>query len=133
MTDTRARVLIVDDDPAITRIYNEVLVTEGFDVPTAGSCAEAMAQMDAAKGNVDVLVVDLGLPDCDGAEFVRNAAAKYGARPTMFVTGWTDEFWQLQDSPGRWIIMRKPVPIKKLLAAVRWLAKGGDKPQELNE
>ena len=44
---------------------------------------------------------------------------------------WTDEFWQLQDAPGRWLILPKPVPLKKLVAAVRWLERGGDKPREL--
>jgi two-component system KDP operon response regulator KdpE len=127
------RLLVVDDDAAIVQIYEEVLRAEGYDVVTAGSCAEAMRQMDAIKGDAQVLVVDLGLPDGDGSGFVADASAKYGARPTMFVSGWTDEFWQLQDAPGRWLIMRKPVPIPKLLAAVRWLAEGGPKPPALDD
>jgi DNA-binding response OmpR family regulator len=125
-------VLVVDDDAAITEIYEEVLRQTGYDVLTAGNCASAMAQMDGVKGDVQVMVVDFGLPDCDGADFVRDSAAKYGVRPTMYVSGWTDEFWQLQETPGRWIIMRKPVSIKKLLAAVRWLVEGGTKPVELD-
>ena len=127
------RVLVVDDDNAITQIYKEVLSSQGYDVLTAASCTDAMAKMDSVKGDAQVLVVDFGLPDGDGADFVRNSAAKYGERPTMYVSGWTDEFWQLQDTPGRWMVMRKPVPIKKLLAGVRWLASGGPKPPELDE
>lgn len=129
----KPRLLVVDDDPAICEIYREVLNGQGYDVVTAGSCAQAMEQMDAIKGDVQVLVVDLGLPDCDGGDFVRDAAAKYGDRPTLYVSGWTDEFWQLQDAPGRWLVMRKPVPIARLLAAVRWLAHGGPKPPELDD
>ena len=133
MPVTGARVFVVDDDPAITQIYDEVLKGMGYDVVTAGSCADAMAKLDAIKGDVQVLVVDLGLPDGDGADFVKDAAAKYGSKPTMYVSGWSDEFWQLHDAPGRWIIMRKPLPIKKLLAAVGWLVEGGPKPPELDE
>jgi DNA-binding response OmpR family regulator len=133
MPVTGARVFVVDDDPAITQIYDEVLKGMGYDVVTAGSCADAMAKLDAIKGDVQVLVVDLGLPDGDGADFVKDAAAKYGSKPTMYVSGWSDEFWQLHDAPGRWIIMRKPLPIKKLLAAVGWLVEGGPKPSELDE
>jgi two-component system, OmpR family, KDP operon response regulator KdpE len=129
----RSRILVVDDDPAICQIYREVLVGAGYDVVTAGSCADAMGKMAEANGDVQVLLVDLGLPDGDGADFVRDSLAKYGSRPTMYVSGWTDEFWQLDDAPGRWLIMRKPVPIKKMLAAVKWLAHGGDKPAELDE
>ena len=129
----KTRVLVVDDDPAICQIYQEVLTGVGYNVATAGSCAEAMKRMDELQGDVQVLVVDLGLPDGDGADFVQKSAAKHGPRATMYVSGWTDEFWQLQDAPGRWLIMRKPIPIKKLLAAVKWLAYGGDKPAELDE
>jgi DNA-binding response OmpR family regulator len=127
------RLLVVDDDPAICQIYDEVLRREGYEVVTALSVKDAIAKLDSINGDAQVLVVDLGLPDGDGADVVRDAAAKYGPRPTMFVSGWTDEFWQLDDAPGRWLIMRKPVPIKKLLAAVKWLAEGGPKPAALDE
>ncbi len=133
MVAKHTRLLVVDDDPAITQIYDEVLRGEGYDVLTAGSVAQATARMDEANGDVNVLIVDLGLPDGDGADFVRDAKIKYGERPTMFVSGWSDEFWQLQDAPGRWVIMRKPLAVRKLLAAVRWLAEGGTRPPELDE
>jgi DNA-binding response OmpR family regulator len=125
------RVLVVDDDSTITRMYDEVLSGEGYSVVTAGSCADAVKKMEEIQGDADVLLVDLGLPDGDGAELARTLASKHGSRPTMYVSGWTDEFWQLQDAPGRWLIIPKPVPLKKLIAAVRWLEKGGDKPAEL--
>jgi two-component system, OmpR family, KDP operon response regulator KdpE len=133
MSPTGARVLVVDDDAAITKIYDEVLSGFGYTVVTAGSCADAMAKMDGIGGDAQVMVVDLGLPDGDGADFVRDSAVKHGTRPTLYVSGWTDEFWQLQDAPGRWIIMRKPIPVRKLLAAVKWLELGGPKPPELDE
>lgn len=125
--------LVVDDDPAICQIYDEVLSGVGYDVLTAKSCAEAMSRMDSVSGDMQVLVVDLGLPDGDGADFVKDVFKKYGERPTMYVSGWTDEFWQLHDAPGRWVIIRKPVPVRKLLAAVKWLALGGERPPELND
>ncbi len=131
MTQSK-RLLVVDDDTTILQIYREVLEHGGYEVVTAVSCADAMAKMDAINGQAQVLVVDLGLPDCDGADFVRDASAKYGDRPTLYVSGWTDEFWQLGDAPGRWLIMRKPVPIKRLIAAVQWLERGGDRPPELD-
>lgn len=131
MSAATPRILVVDDDSAITRMYDEVLSGAGYQVVTAGSCADAVQKMDEINGDADVLLVDLGLPDGDGAELARTLASKHGSRPTMYVSGWTDEFWQLQDAPGRWLIIPKPVPLKKLLAAVRWLEHGGDKPAEL--
>ena len=125
-------VLVVDDDKSICEIYAEVLSSRGYRVVSAYSCKQAMQQMDAINGEAQVLVVDFGLPDGDGADFVRESTAKYGPRNTLYVSGWTDEFWQLDDAPGRWLIMRKPVPIPKLFAAVDWLARGGPKPAELD-
>lgn len=131
MSADTPRVLVVDDDTTITRMYDEVLSGEGYSVVTAASCADAVKKMDEIQGDADVLLVDLGLPDGDGAELARTLASRHGSRPTMYISGWTDEFWQLQDAPGRWLIIPKPVPLKKLIAAVRWLEKGGDRPAEL--
>lgn len=129
----RKRLLVVDDDPAITQIYDEVLRSQGFEVLVAGTCADAMTQMESVKGDVQVLVIDLGLPDGDGAQLVHDVTDKYGSRPTLYVSGWHDEFWQMEPAPGQWIILRKPIPIPRLFAAVNWLAFGGPKPPELDE
>ena len=131
MSAATPRVLVVDDDVTILRMYDEILSREGYQVVTAASCADAIRTMDAIKGDVDVMLVDLGLPDGDGAELARTLASKHGTKPTMYVSGWTDEFWQLNEAPGRWLIIPKPVPLRKLVAAVRWLERGGDKPPEL--
>jgi DNA-binding response OmpR family regulator len=126
------RLLVVEDDAAVSRAYMEVLSGPGREILTASSCAEAMDKLDGIGGDAHVLVVDLGLPDGDGAQFVQDAGKKYGARPTLFISGWTDEFWDLHDAPGRFLVLRKPIPIKRLRAAVDWLAVGGDKPTELD-
>ncbi len=131
-TTSLTRLLVVEDDPAVCRVYMEVLSAPGREIHMAGSCAEAMDRLDAIDGDVKVMVVDLGLPDGDGAQFVRNAGKKYGARPTLFISGWTDEFWDLHDAPGRFLVLRKPIPIRKLRAAVEWLATGGDRPADLD-
>ena len=131
MTTPTPRILVVDDDSVIVQMYREVLSAQGYDVVTALTCEEAIKKMDEINGDAAVLLVDLGLPDGDGAELARTLASKHGTKPTMYVSGWTDEFWQLQDAPGRWLIIPKPVPLKKLIAAVRWLERGGDKPAEL--
>ena len=124
---------MLDDDPTITRVYHQALTSQGCTVLTAATCADALKTLEGVDGDVHVFVVDFSLPDCDGADFVRDATAKFGERATMYVSGWTDEFWQLQDTPGRWIVLRKPVPVKKLIAGVSWLGRGGPKPPELDE
>jgi DNA-binding response OmpR family regulator len=117
-----AHVLVVDDDPSICESYVEILRAEGFDVVTAGSRAAALSEIDRLEGSVDVLVLDIALPDADGSDLAHEIVAKIGQRPTLYVSGWTDEFWNLSNAPGRWLVMQKPIPIPRLIAAIEWLA-----------
>jgi DNA-binding response OmpR family regulator len=131
MTAARRRVLVVDDDPNICHSYEEILAAQGYDVVTSGGRAEGLAVLERLNGAVDLFIVDIGLRDADGPEFARDAVAKYGKRPTLYVSGWTEEFWDLSNAPGPWLVLRKPVPVPQLLAALRWLIEGGEKPTEL--
>jgi len=121
----------VDDDEAIVRLFEKVLRQEDFDVLVASGCADALAKLDEINGDVQVMVVDIALRDGDGPDLVRDASAKYGVRPTLYVSGWTEEFWSFHDIPGQWLVLRKPVSPRRIVAAVRWLAEGGPKPVEL--
>jgi DNA-binding response OmpR family regulator len=126
------RILIVDDDPSICRAYQEILRAEGYEVATSSGRAEGLAALEMLNGEVDLFVVDFGLRDADGPDFARDAVARYGTRPTLYVSGWTDEFWDMTNAPGPWIVLRKPVPVPRLLATIRWLIEGGPKPPELD-
>jgi len=114
--------LIVDDDAAICSAYGDILRGRGYDVATAGSRAEALQQLERLDGSLDVLVLDIGLPDADGAQLANEIVERIGSRPTLYVSGWTDEFWNLADAPGHWLVMQKPIPIPNLIAAIDYLA-----------
>ena len=116
------RVLVVDDDPAICQAYHEILRARGYVVSTAMSRADALDEIERLRGAVDVLILDISLPDADGAEVSRDITARIGPRPTLYVSGWCDDFWDLSDAPGKWIAIQKPVPIPRLLASLDWLS-----------
>jgi two-component system, OmpR family, KDP operon response regulator KdpE len=59
-----ARVLVVDDDPALLRALRVGLTAGGHEVVTAATGEQGMAQ--AARTSPEVIVLDLGLPDIDG-------------------------------------------------------------------
>jgi DNA-binding response OmpR family regulator len=117
-----SHILIVDDDPAICTAYREILGAQGYEITTAGSRAAAIRELDRVSGAVHVLVLDIGLPDADGAELAREIHQRIGPRPTLYISGWTDEFWNLSEAPSPWLVMQKPIPIAKLIAAVDYLA-----------
>jgi DNA-binding NtrC family response regulator len=54
---------LVDDDVGVIRVLREALERKGFAVVTAGNCRDALS----LTGPFDALVLDHGLPDCDGA------------------------------------------------------------------
>jgi two-component system, OmpR family, KDP operon response regulator KdpE len=62
-------VLVVEDDRSILRILRDVFLKEGFAVRTAASAREGM--VEAGSRRPDFIVLDLGLPDLDGKEFLR--------------------------------------------------------------
>jgi DNA-binding response OmpR family regulator len=121
-TDNLPHVLVVDDDPAICAAYEEILRQHGYHVASAGSRAAALSEIEHDAGGFQVLVLDIGLPDGDGAQLAREIHDKIGPRPTLYVSGWTDEFWNLSEAPSPWLVMQKPIPIAKLLGAVDYLA-----------
>ena len=69
MTDTGARVLVVDDERAIRRYLHAALNAQGYTVYEAANGQEAL---NAAVANrPDLIILDLGLPDIDGVEITR--------------------------------------------------------------
>lgn len=65
-TMQRHRVLICDDDDALTQLLNEYLSQHGLDVSCVGTAEEAIGLLDESAHSFDALVLDLMLPGMDG-------------------------------------------------------------------
>jgi len=66
---TGARILVVDDEPAILRAVRANLGRHGFRVDTAATGQEAL---EHSQDRVDLILLDLGLPDGDGFNVIRS-------------------------------------------------------------
>lgn len=64
-----ARVLVVDDAPEFGQLVRAVLTAAGHSVLQAGDIATARAELDESR--IDLVVLDLGLPDGDGLDLCR--------------------------------------------------------------
>lgn len=64
------RILVVDDEPQILRFLKPSLTAAGYDVLTAETGEQALKH--AASASPDAILLDLGLPDMDGKEVLRN-------------------------------------------------------------
>ncbi len=67
------RILVVDDEPQIQRLLHVALTAAGYDVVSAETGAEALRM--AVTGAPDLILLDLGLPDRDGKDVLRDIRA----------------------------------------------------------
>ncbi len=68
-SDRPVRILVVDDEPQIRRFLRVSLGAQGYDVVEAASGQEAV--LKAGGERPDLVILDLGLPDMDGMEVLR--------------------------------------------------------------
>ena len=71
-----ARVLVVDDEPHVTRLIQQRLRMEGYEVVTAEDGLEALTKM-SNQGPFDVVVTDYNMPRMDGRELCEAIRERY--------------------------------------------------------
>ena len=86
MDASRARILIVDDEPEIQELIQRTLEREGYSIQTVGSAGEA--RQVAAKTQFHVLLVDLSLPDGTGIDLVKELCVPKGTPAGIIITGY---------------------------------------------
>jgi DNA-binding response OmpR family regulator len=111
----RATVLVADDDENIRDALSWCLRIAGFRVLTAGDGAEAVRR--SAKAAVDLFILDLHMPNLDGAGALAAIRAKprFRTTPILFLTG------QPHHAPAGVPVLAKPCDAEELLGAVRAL------------
>lgn len=61
-------ILVVDDERLSRRIAYRILSEEGYRVLEAESAPEALDVLSQARGRIDLVILDVVMPDCDGVE-----------------------------------------------------------------
>jgi two-component system, OmpR family, KDP operon response regulator KdpE len=113
----RARVLIVEDEPALLRALRIGLRARGYDVQTAATGRDALAQ--AGRRPPDVVLLDLGLPDGDGTAVITKLRG-WSQAPVIVLSGRTsaqDKIGALDAGADDYVT--KPFAMDELLARLR--------------
>ena len=80
----RARILVVDDSPDMTRVLADQLADVGYEVVLANSGADAIAALKAAP--VDVLITDLRMEGVDGMDVLSHVREQHPTVPVLIMT-----------------------------------------------
>ncbi len=111
------RVLVVDDEPQIRRVLTVNLSTRGYDVTAAQDGTQAL--LEAARHPPDVVLLDLGLPDIDGLQVIRELRT-WTTTPIVVLsarTGSEDKVRALDLGADDYV--QKPFDMAELLARLR--------------
>lgn len=118
-------ILIVEDEQQIREAVATALEYEGFTVCQAGSAAHASVQ--AAQHKHQLLILDLGLPDRDGVDFIRDYRA-WSPTPILILSARSEERSKVDAlDAGADDYLTKPFGIAELLARVRALLRRRDR------
>ncbi|HEY1710738.1 MAG TPA: response regulator transcription factor [Rhizomicrobium sp.] len=115
---SQQRVLVIDDEPPIRRFLRTSLGAQGYIVLEAEDGKQGFAMLQ--RNAVDVLVLDLGLPDMDGLDLLRRVRESGSAVPIIVLSSRTDETGKVTALDlGADDYVTKPFGVDELLARIR--------------
>jgi len=127
MSETHATILAVDDEPAILRFLRPFLEAQGYAVLEARTGREALTL--ASSHDPEVILLDLGLPDMDGAEVLAGLAPwRRGGVIVLSARGQEqDKVFALDQGASDYLT--KPFSLAELAARIRALLRRQASPE----
>jgi DNA-binding response OmpR family regulator len=112
----RARLLVIEDDPRLQELLRQELSAAGHDVLVAGTGADGL--ITALDEPVDLVLLDLNLPDVDGIEVAERLRADHDV-PILMLTARADVTSRVDGLyAGAADYVTKPFELRELLARV---------------
>ena len=113
----KPKVLIVEDDPAISNLIRTTLDTQNYQYHTAQTGSGAI--LDAVSYNPDVIILDLGLPDMDGVDIIKKVRS-WSNLPIIVVSARSEDQDKVDAlDAGADDYLTKPFSVDELLARLR--------------
>ena len=113
-----SRILVVEDAPDIREVFTLLLRAEGAHVESAANGGEALEL--GIRGDFDVVLSDLGLPDIPGDILIRQLLAQSRRRTrVVVVTGYGEPYLTRAKHAGAHVVFTKPVEWSRILEVLQ--------------
>jgi DNA-binding NtrC family response regulator len=111
-------ILIVDDDNSLLSIFEFILKQAGYEAITACSGEECLSILSTGK-EIDLIFLDLKMPDISGLKTFRSIHKTWPAIPTIMMTGYAiDKLLEEAFELGAYGIIYKPFDVEEVLSIV---------------
>lgn len=124
------KILLVEDDTALRGALEELLAREGYEVIKASNVRTAQ---DAMSSDIDLAMLDVGLPDGDGVSLCRQWRSVGVETPILFLTAKDEELDVVRglDAGGNDYVT-KPFRMQELLSRIRALLRRNQKESTIS-
>jgi two-component system nitrogen regulation response regulator NtrX len=115
----KKNILIIDDEKYILDSLKDILNDEGYDVTTAETGEKGYSIILHQKESIDLVLLDIWLPDRDGVEILNDIKAKWNDLPVIMMSGHANIETAVRATKiGALDFLEKPLSLEKVILAV---------------
>jgi PAS domain S-box-containing protein len=122
-----ARIVCVDDEPAVLRTLELLMQHAGHSVTFFASALAALERLAADASQVDLVITDQTMPELTGLDLARRLHALRADLPVIMLSGHAEAEDTSASPPNIRLCLRKPVRSEQLLEAVSHVLAGGSR------
>ena len=120
MENRKKRALVIDDEEALRDIVTEVLDMVGMEAVTASSGVEAIKIVSELPNHIDIMIIDMYMPDLTGEETYEKLKEFYPNCPVLYISG-LDRSEDYKSPAPNVQFLKKPFAVKDLQDAIQKL------------
>ncbi|MBF0226186.1 MAG: PAS domain S-box protein [Desulfobacterales bacterium] len=114
------RILFIDDETDITKVYNEILTNLGYKVEICNSSIEALHIFLNNPNEFDIIITDMTMPNMTGDALAKEILSIYPDVPIILCTGYSSKMTKQKASEmGIKEFLIKPIQLKELAQTIR--------------
>lgn len=114
-----AKLLIIEDDASVRILCARAFERAGHSVDIAEDGAQGLSLIVDAKGDYDIVVSDIRMPEMDGIEMAKAAAPQFPGLKIVLMTGYADQRERAEELNGIILdVVQKPFTLAEIRARV---------------